>query len=103
MEQCELPRPPSRLDRIRKTLPRVLPFLSWWPMVNRRTLRADLWAGLTGAVGHGKTETGGVAETPPEARRTSTSAARRAAARASRYATGTGSASGSSGAGRALP
>ncbi|HML62217.1 SulP family inorganic anion transporter [Solidesulfovibrio sp.] len=50
MEQCDLPRPQTRLDRIRKVLPRVLPFLTWWPMVNRRTLRADLWAGLTGAV-----------------------------------------------------
>ena len=27
-----------------------MPFLSWWPMVNRRTLREDLMAGLTGAV-----------------------------------------------------
>lgn len=50
MEQCDLPRPPNRLDRVRKALPLFLPFLAWWPMVNRRTLRADLWAGLTGAV-----------------------------------------------------
>lgn len=50
MEHCELPRPQTRLDRVRATLPRLLPFLSWWPMVNRRTARADLWAGLTGAV-----------------------------------------------------
>lgn len=27
-----------------------LPLLSVWPLLNRRTLRADLWAGLTGAV-----------------------------------------------------
>jgi SulP family sulfate permease len=27
-----------------------LPFLRWWPMVTRRTLRADLMAGITGAV-----------------------------------------------------
>jgi SulP family sulfate permease len=29
---------------------RIFPFLRWWPMVNRQTLRADLVAGLTGAV-----------------------------------------------------
>ena len=29
---------------------RVLPMLRWWPMVDRRSLRADLLAGLTGAV-----------------------------------------------------
>lgn len=29
---------------------RFLPFLLWWPLVNRRTLRADLLAGITGAV-----------------------------------------------------
>jgi SulP family sulfate permease len=29
---------------------RLLPFLRWWPMVNRGTLRADGIAGLTGAV-----------------------------------------------------
>ncbi len=31
-------------------LVRVLPFLRWWPMVDRHTARADLMAGLTGAV-----------------------------------------------------
>jgi len=31
-------------------LTRILPFLRWWPMVNRQTLRADIQAGLTGAV-----------------------------------------------------
>ncbi|EFL50179.1 sulphate transporter [Solidesulfovibrio fructosivorans JJ]] len=50
MEQCELPRPKTRGDRIKAALPHILPFLSWWPLVNRRTARADLWAGLTGAV-----------------------------------------------------
>jgi sulfate permease, SulP family len=50
MEQCELPRRAGRLDRFRKLLPRVLPFLGWWPRVNRRTVRFDLWAGVTGAV-----------------------------------------------------
>jgi len=29
---------------------RFMPFLRWWPMVNRETLRADVIAGLTGAV-----------------------------------------------------
>lgn len=29
---------------------RFMPFLRWWPMVDRTTLRADLLAGLTGAV-----------------------------------------------------
>ncbi len=29
---------------------RYFPFLKWWPTVDRRTLRADLLAGLTGAV-----------------------------------------------------
>ncbi len=29
---------------------RLLPFLRWWPMVDRGTLRADLLAGLTGAI-----------------------------------------------------
>lgn len=29
---------------------RLLPFLQWWPRVTRRTLRADIMAGITGAV-----------------------------------------------------
>ena len=29
---------------------RFMPFLRWWPMVNRDTLRADFLAGLTGAL-----------------------------------------------------
>ena len=28
----------------------MLPFLKWWPLVTRRTLRVDMMAGLTGAV-----------------------------------------------------
>ncbi|WP_428415080.1 SulP family inorganic anion transporter [Methylibium sp.] len=31
-------------------LARLLPLLQWWPMVNRRSLRADLLAGLTGTI-----------------------------------------------------
>ena len=31
-------------------LARLLPFLRWWPMVNRNTVRSDLSAGLTGAI-----------------------------------------------------
>jgi SulP family sulfate permease len=29
---------------------RLFPFLHWWPMVNRQTLRADALAGITGAI-----------------------------------------------------
>ena len=29
---------------------KLFPFLQWWPMVNRETLKSDLIAGLTGAV-----------------------------------------------------
>jgi SulP family sulfate permease len=29
---------------------KLLPFLRWWPMVNRDTMRSDLMAGLTGAI-----------------------------------------------------
>ncbi len=50
MEQCDIPRPKTRLERARRFLPRILPFLAWWHQVNRRTLRSDLWAALTGAV-----------------------------------------------------
>jgi SulP family sulfate permease len=54
MDQCEITPPKGPwartsgqlLDRLRD----LLPFLSWWPQVTRRTLKADLWAGLTGAV-----------------------------------------------------
>jgi len=31
-------------------LSRIFPFLNWWPLVNAQSLRADLLAGLTGAV-----------------------------------------------------
>ena len=31
-------------------LRRVFPFLAWWPLVNRETLRADVLAGLIGAI-----------------------------------------------------
>jgi len=31
-------------------LNKIFPFMAWWPLVNRRSLRADLLAGLTGAV-----------------------------------------------------
>jgi SulP family sulfate permease len=31
-------------------LPRLLPFLRWWPRVNRGSLRADVLAGLTGGL-----------------------------------------------------
>jgi SulP family sulfate permease len=34
----------------RRRIARVLPFLEWLPLVNRRTLTADLSAGLTGAI-----------------------------------------------------
>ncbi len=35
---------------IRFTLRNLFPFMNWWPSVTRETLRADLIAGLTGAV-----------------------------------------------------
>lgn len=38
------------MQKVAQAAPRFLPFLSWWPRVNGRTLKADLWAGLTGAV-----------------------------------------------------
>jgi SulP family sulfate permease len=31
-------------------LPRIFPFLRWWPMVDRNTAKSDLVAGLTGAM-----------------------------------------------------
>ena len=33
-----------------RRLARIFPFLRWWPLVNRETTRADLIAGLTGAI-----------------------------------------------------
>lgn len=50
MEQCELEPPKPGWRKAAGTLERLLPFLAWWPMVTRRSLKADLWAGLTGAV-----------------------------------------------------
>jgi len=50
MDQCELTPPQGRWDRTVERLNSLLSFRRWWPMVNRRTLKADLWAGLTGAV-----------------------------------------------------
>lgn len=42
------------LDRIKQAwptlAPRIFPFLQWWPMVNRQTVKADLFAGLTGGI-----------------------------------------------------
>jgi len=43
------PSPPSAASP-RSRASRLLPFLSWWPRVNRDTLRADATAGITGAV-----------------------------------------------------
>jgi SulP family sulfate permease len=50
VEYCELEPPKSRWQKAGGALRQFLPFLSWWPQVNRRSLKADLWAGLTGAV-----------------------------------------------------
>jgi SulP family sulfate permease len=33
-----------------RLLPKIFPFLQWWPLVNKQTLKADAFAGLTGAV-----------------------------------------------------
>ncbi|MBI5519374.1 MAG: SulP family inorganic anion transporter [Desulfovibrio sp.] len=50
MDSCELPQTKTRLQKVAQAAPRFLPFLSWWPKVTGRTFKADLWAGLTGAV-----------------------------------------------------
>lgn len=34
----------------RRRLASIFPFLEWLPLVNRRTMTADLSAGLTGAI-----------------------------------------------------
>ena len=34
----------------RFSMQKLIPFLRWWPMVNRRSIKADLVAGLTGAI-----------------------------------------------------
>jgi SulP family sulfate permease len=41
---------PSRATPFDMTKQKWLPFLQWWPRVNRETLRADAIAGLTGAI-----------------------------------------------------
>ncbi len=41
---------PAEPASTRPALSRLLPFLQWWPLVNRRTTRDDLIAGLTGAL-----------------------------------------------------
>lgn len=48
--QCEYEPPKSELRKAAERAAQLLPFLSWWHRVNRRSLKADLWAGLTGAV-----------------------------------------------------
>jgi SulP family sulfate permease len=50
MDQCELPQKKTGWQKARESAPRFLPFLTWLPMVTSRSLKADLWAGLTGAV-----------------------------------------------------
>jgi len=50
MDQCELPQEKTRWRKLGDAAPRFFPFLTWLPLVNRRSLKADLWAGLTGAV-----------------------------------------------------
>ena len=40
----------SYAERFRPQLLRLLPFLHWWPRVNRVTLRADAIAGAIGAI-----------------------------------------------------
>ncbi len=49
-DQCEYEPPKRGLRKVAATAGLLLPFLAWWPMVNRKSLKADLWAGLTGAV-----------------------------------------------------
>ncbi|MCU0347100.1 MAG: SulP family inorganic anion transporter [Saprospiraceae bacterium] len=39
-----------QINLAEKVLQRIFPFLEWWPEVNKGTLKADLVAGLTGAV-----------------------------------------------------
>jgi SulP family sulfate permease len=39
-----------QINLAEKVLQRIFPFLEWWPEVNKTTLKADLIAGLTGAV-----------------------------------------------------
>jgi sulfate permease, SulP family len=39
-----------QIDLKSNVLPKIFPFLQWWPEVNKGTIKADLAAGLTGAV-----------------------------------------------------
>jgi SulP family sulfate permease len=41
---------PTVAPRCSTLWPKIFPFLRWWPLITRDTLRADLLAGLTGAV-----------------------------------------------------
>ncbi len=41
---------PSAAPNCPLWLVRLFPFIKWWHRVNRDTLRADFWAGLTGAI-----------------------------------------------------
>lgn len=50
MNECELPQPQTAWEKAAQAVPRFLPFLSWWGQQSPRSLKADLWAGLTGAV-----------------------------------------------------
>lgn len=50
MDQCELPEQETAWSRARSLIPRLLPMLAWLPLVNRRSLKCDVWAGVTGAV-----------------------------------------------------
>lgn len=50
MDQCDLPQKKTAWQKAGETAARFLPFLIWWPLVTSRSLKADLWAGLTGAV-----------------------------------------------------
>lgn len=38
------------MSKTKPTLTAILPFLSWWPMVNKNSLKADLGAGITNAI-----------------------------------------------------
>ncbi len=49
-EQCDIPRREGRLSRFGRSFSAWLPFLAWRHLLTRRNLRADLAAGLTGAV-----------------------------------------------------
>lgn len=50
MDSCEFTPQSARPRRTRSLARRLFPFLAWWPTVGKRTLKADVLAGLTGAV-----------------------------------------------------